>query len=65
MLDQKLRNQIIKKFKGKGGPPDSESTVLDHKEEKEHVDLFAMAALAAKIAERCWPAQCAGLTDRA
>ena len=56
MLDKKLQQKIIKKFKGKGGPPDSESTVLDHKEEKEHVDLFAMASLAAKIAERCWPA---------
>tara|TARA_B100000085_G_C18395917_1_gene452416 strand:- start:211 stop:495 length:285 start_codon:yes stop_codon:yes gene_type:complete len=56
MLDKKLQKKIIKKFKGKGGPPDCESTVLDHKEEKETVDLFAMASLAAKIAERCWPA---------
>lgn len=56
MLEQKLRNKIIKKFKGKGGPSDSESTILDHKEEKDYVDLFAMASLAAKIAERCWPA---------
>ena len=56
MLDKKLQQKIIKTFKGKGGPPDCESTVLDHKEEKETVDLFAMASLAAKIAERCWPA---------
>ena len=56
MLDKKPQQEIIKKFKGKGGPPDSESAVLDHKEEKEHVDLSAMASLAAKIAERCWPA---------
>ena len=56
MLDQKLRKEIIKKFKGKGGPPDSESAILDNKEDKEIVDLFAMSSLAAKIAERCWPA---------
>ena len=55
MLDKKLKEEIIKKFKGKGGPPDCESSILDHKEDKGHVDLFAMASLAAKIAERCWP----------
>ncbi len=55
MLDKKLQQEIIKKFKGKGGPPDCESSILDSKDIKEHVDLFAMASLAAKIAERCWP----------
>ena len=55
MLDKKLQQKIIKKFKGKGGPPDCESSILDSKDEKNHVDLFAMASLAAKIAERCWP----------
>ena len=55
MLDKKLQQEIIKKFKGKGGPPDCESSILDSKDEKNHVDLFAMASLAAKIAERCWP----------
>ena len=55
MLDKKLQQKIIKKFKGKGGPPDCESSILDSKDVKEHVDLFAMASLAAKIAERCWP----------
>ena len=55
MLDKKLKQEIIKKFKGKGGPPDCESSILDSKDEKGHVDLFAMASLAAKIAERCWP----------
>ena len=56
MLDKKLQKEIINKFKGKGGPPDTESSVLDHKEDKGHIDVFAMASLAAKIAERCWPA---------
>ena len=56
MLDRKLQQEIIKKFKGKGGPPDTESSILDHKEDKGHIDVFAMASLAAKIAERCWPA---------
>ena len=56
MLDKKLKEEIIKKFKGKGGPPDCESAICDHKEDKEVIDLFAMASLAAKIAERCWPA---------
>ena len=55
MLDKKLQQKIIKTFKGKGGPPDCESSILDSKDIKEHVDLFAMASLAAKIAERCWP----------
>ncbi len=55
MLDKKLQQEIIKKFKGKGGPPDCESSILDSKDVKEYVDLFAMASLAAKIAERCWP----------
>ena len=55
MLDKKLKQEIVKKFKGKGGPPDCESSILDSKDVKEHVDLFAMASLAAKIAERCWP----------
>ena len=56
MLDKKLQQEIINKFKGKGGPPDCESSILDSKAEKGHVDVFAMASLAAKIAERCWPA---------
>lgn len=56
MLDKKLKEEIIKKFKGKGGPPDCESSICDHKEDKEVIDLFAMASLAAKIADRCWPA---------
>ena len=56
MLDKKLQQEIIKKFKGKGGPPDCESSVIDSKDVKEHIELFAMASLAAKIAERCWPA---------
>lgn len=54
MLDKKLKNKIIKKFKGKGGPPDTESSVIDSKEE-EVVEVFAMASVAAKIADRCWP----------
>lgn len=56
MLDKKLQQQIIKKFKGKGGPPDTECSIIDSKDVREHVEVFAMAALAAKIAERCWPA---------
>ena len=56
MLDKKLQQEIIKKFKGKGGPPDTECSIIDSKDIKEFVDLFAMASLAAKIAERCWPA---------
>jgi len=55
MLDKKLQQKIIETFKGKGGPPDCESSILDSKDLKGHVDLFAMASLAAKIAERCWP----------
>jgi len=55
MLDKKLQQEIINKFKGKGGPPDCESSIIDSKDVKEFVDLFAMASLAAKIAERCWP----------
>ena len=55
MLNKKLQQEIIKKFKGKGGPPDCESSILDNKGDKGHVDLYAMASLAAKIAERCWP----------
>ena len=35
MLDKKLQQEIIKKFKGKGGPPDSESSILDNKEDKD------------------------------
>ena len=56
MLDKKLQQEIIKKFKGKGGLPDTESSIIDHKEDKGHIDVFAMASLAAKIVERCWPA---------
>tara|TARA_E500000178_G_C16528395_1_gene533311 strand:- start:4 stop:273 length:270 start_codon:yes stop_codon:yes gene_type:complete len=56
MLDKKIQKQIIKKFKGKGGDPYSESSMHDGKMDKDHVSLFAMASLAAKIAERCWPA---------
>jgi|TARA_R110002153_G_scaffold175664_2_gene328897 hypothetical protein len=56
MLDKKLQQKIIKTFKGKGGPPDCESSVIESKDEREFVELFAMASLAAKIAERCWPA---------
>ena len=55
MLDKKLQKEIINKFKGKSGPPDTESSIIDSKEENV-VELFAMASLAAKIAERCWPA---------
>jgi hypothetical protein len=55
MLDRKLQSKIIKIFKGKGGPPDCESSVIESKDQKEFVELFAMASLAAKIAERCWP----------
>ena len=54
MLDKKLKNKIIKKFKGKSGPPDTESSIIDSKEE-EVVEIFAMASVAAKIASRCWP----------
>ena len=54
MLDKKLKQKIIKKFKGKGGPPDTESSIIDSKEE-EVVEVFAMASVAAKIADRCWP----------
>ena len=55
MLDKKLQEKIIKKFKGKSGPPDTESSIIDSKE-AEVVDVFAMASTAAKIAARCWPA---------
>jgi len=55
MLDKKLKKEIIKKFKGKGGPPDCESSIIESKDVKEYVEIFAMASLAAKIAERCWP----------
>ena len=55
MLDKKLKQEIIKKFKGKGGPPDCESSIIESKDEREFVEIFAMASLAAKIAERCWP----------
>ena len=56
MLDKKLKQEIIKTFKGKGGPPDCESSIIESKDVKEYVEIFAMASLAAKIAERCWPA---------
>lgn len=55
MLDKKLQQKIINKFKGKGGPPDSESSIIDSKD-IDTIDIFAMASLAAKIADRCWPA---------
>ena len=55
MLNKKLQQKIINKFKGKSGPPDTESSIIDSKEENV-VELFAMASLASKIAERCWPA---------
>jgi hypothetical protein len=55
MLDKKLKQEIIKTFKGKGGPPDCESSIIESKDVKEYVEIFAMASLAAKIAERCWP----------
>ena len=55
MLDKKLQQKIINKFKGKGGPPDTESSIIDSKD-IDTIDIFAMASLAAKIAERCWPA---------
>lgn len=55
MLDKKLQQKIINKFRGKGGPPDSESSVIDSKD-VDTIDIFAMASLAAKIADRCWPA---------
>ena len=55
MLDKKLKQEIVKKFKGKGGPPDCESSIIESKDVKEYVEIFAMASLAAKIAERCWP----------
>ena len=42
MLDKNLQQKIIKKFKGKGGPPDTESSILDHKEDKGHIDVFAI-----------------------
>lgn len=56
MLDKKLKQEIVKKFKGKGGPPDCESSIIESKDERDFVEIFAMASLAAKIAERCWPA---------
>ena len=43
MLDKKLQQEIIKKFKGKGGPPDCESSIIDSKDVKGFVDLFAVA----------------------
>ena len=55
MLDKKLQQEIIKKFKGKGGPPDCESSIIESKEESV-IEVFAMASVAAKIADRCWPA---------
>jgi hypothetical protein len=55
MLDKKLQQKIINKFKGKGGPPDTESSIIDSKD-IDTIDIFAMASLAAKIADRCWPA---------
>jgi hypothetical protein len=34
MLDKKLKQEIVKKFKGKGGPPDCESSIIESKDER-------------------------------
>jgi hypothetical protein len=58
MLDKELYDEIIRKFKGKGGGPESETILLDNKEEEKLglVSVYAQGKNAAKIAARCWPA---------
>jgi hypothetical protein len=58
MLDKKIYNEIIKKFKGKAGGPESESILIDNKEEARTgtIEVYASGKLVAKLAERCWPA---------
>ncbi len=58
MLDKKIYDKIIEKFKGKAGGPESESILVDNKEESRTgtIEVYATGKLAAKLAERCWPA---------
>mgnify|MGYP003154245377 FL=1 len=58
MLDKKIYDKIIEKYKGKAGGPESESILIDNKEEARSgtIEVYACGKLAAKIAERCWPA---------
>ena len=58
MLDKKIYKEIIEKYKGKGGGPESESILIDNKEESKSglIEVYATGKTAAKIAERCWPA---------
>tara|TARA_Y100000593_G_C4284584_1_gene324696 strand:+ start:238 stop:510 length:273 start_codon:yes stop_codon:yes gene_type:complete len=58
MLDRKIYNKIMRKFKGKGGGPEAETILLDNKQEEKEgvVTVYAHGKNAAKIATRCWPA---------
>ena len=58
MLDKKIYDRIMRDFKGKAGGPESESILIDNKEEAKSgtIEVYASGKLAAKIAERCWPA---------
>jgi len=58
MLNRKIYDRIIREFKGKAGGPESESILVDNKEESRDgtIEVYAMGKDAAKIAERCWPA---------
>ena len=58
MLDKKIYDRIMRDFKGKAGGPESESILIDNKEEARSgtIEVYATGKLAAKIAQRCWPA---------
>ena len=58
MLEKEIYNKIIEKYKGKAGGPESESILIDNKEESKSglIEIYATGKLAAKIAQRCWPA---------
>ena len=58
MLDKKIYERIIREFKGKAGGPESESILVDNKEESKDgtIEVYVMGKDVAKIADRCWPA---------
>ncbi len=58
MLDKKIYEKVMKKFKGKAGGPEAESILVDNNEERKSgfIEVYAHGKNAAKIAERCWPA---------
>ena len=58
MLDKKIKDKIIKEYKGKSGGPEAESILVDSKQEAKTglIEIYVMGKDAAKIAERCWPA---------